>query len=92
MRIQPVNDMLLPLESLRSGDTAEVEEIVGEQSLVLRLGELGLRAGSRFRVLREGLPCLLDVGGARLSLRIVPGLQVLVRTVALPALAVSRLR
>ena len=71
--------MVLPLESLHCGEWAEVEDIVGEQSLVSRLAELGRRVGGRLKMVRQGLPCLLQVGGARLSLRGLQDLQVLVR-------------
>jgi ferrous iron transport protein A len=71
--------MLLPLELLRSGECADVAEVTGEPCWVGRLAELGVRAGSRLRVLRPGSPCLLQVGGSRLSLRIDLNAQVLVR-------------
>ena len=62
-------DTLLPLELLETGEWAEVAEICGEPTWVHRLAELGLRAGTRFRILQAGSPCLLQIGGLRLSLR-----------------------
>ena len=71
--------MLLPLESLNSGDWADVAEVTGECSWVNRMAELGVRAGSRLRVLQPGSPCLFQIGGARLSLRGDLAMQILVR-------------
>lgn len=70
---------LLPLELVRAGEWAEIEEVTGEPHWVGRLAELGLRAGSRLQMLRQGSPCLLQVGGCRLSLRGESALQILVR-------------
>jgi ferrous iron transport protein A len=70
---------LLPLELLRSGEWAEVREVVGCQASVSRMAELGLRTGSRLRILRQGRTCLLELGGSRLSLRSDDKTQVLVR-------------
>ena len=73
---------LLPLEYLGSGEWAEVAEVSGEPGWVNRLAELGLRCGSRLRVLQAGQPCLLQVGESRLSLRGEDLMQILVRPVA----------
>lgn len=64
-----IPDIALPLDCLRPGQWAEVLDVSGEPSLVGRLGELGIRIGCRLQMLRDGSPCLLHVGGARLSLR-----------------------
>ncbi|MCS6849886.1 MAG: ferrous iron transport protein A [Gemmataceae bacterium] len=77
-------EFLLPLELLRSGDWADVAEVQGEPAWVGRLAELGIRAGSRVRMLRHGSPCLLQVGDARLSLRGEWAMQILVRPAAGP--------
>lgn len=79
-----MHEELLPLELLRSGEWADVAEVAGEPGWVNRLAELGLRTGSRLRVLQAGSPCLLQVGDARLSLRGDWAAQVLVRPVANP--------
>ena len=70
---------LLPIEMLSSGAWADVAEVQGESGWVSRMAELGLRAGSRLKILQPGSPCLLEVGGSRLSLR--SNLQILVRPV-----------
>ena len=74
---------ILPIELLGTGDWADVAEVQGETSWVSRLAELGVRAGSRLQVLQPGSPCLLQVGGSRLSLRADLAMQILVRPVAL---------
>jgi Fe2+ transport system protein FeoA len=75
-------DVLLPLEYLSPGEWADVAEVHGEPGWVGRLAELGVRIGCRLQVLRGGYPCLLQVGGSRLSLRGEDLLQILVRPVA----------
>jgi Fe2+ transport system protein FeoA len=75
--------MLLPLEFLDGGQWAEVAAVSGEPGWVGRLAELGLQIGSRLRVLQPGSPCLLQVGGTRLSLRGEWATQILVRPVSL---------
>jgi Fe2+ transport system protein FeoA len=75
-------DTLLPLELVESGDWAEVQEVTGESVWVSRMAEMGVRTGSRLQVVRQGRPCLLQVGGSRLSLRSDAGTQILVRPLA----------
>jgi Fe2+ transport system protein FeoA len=75
-------DDLLPLEMLRSGEWAEVADVSGEPGWVGRMAEMGLEIGSRLRVLQPGSPCLLQVGGSRLSLRGDWATQILVRPLA----------
>ena len=75
-------DILLPLECLRPGEWAEVCDVSGDPAWVGRLAELGLRVGCRLQMLRGGSPCLICVGGSRLSLRGEQAMQVLVRPVA----------
>jgi ferrous iron transport protein A len=70
--------MILPLECLRPGEWAEVCDISGEPAWVGRLAELGIRVGTRVQMLRDGSPCMVLVGGGRLSLRGEAGTQVLV--------------
>ena len=83
MNLPAENDVLLPLELLRRDEWADVADIRGEPGWVGRLAEMGVRVGSRLRVLQPGSPCLLQVGGVRLSLRPDWALQVLVRPVSL---------
>jgi Fe2+ transport system protein FeoA len=78
-------DALLPLDCLPPGEWAEVVEVIGDPKWVGRLAELGIRAGSHVKLVQPGSPCLLEVGGCRLSLRLDCTLQILVRPVALAA-------
>jgi ferrous iron transport protein A len=79
------HDTLLPLELVRPGHWADVAEVWGEPSWVVRMAELGIRTGCRLLVLRSGSPCLLQVGGTRLCLRGEQAMQILVRPVAATA-------
>jgi Fe2+ transport system protein FeoA len=75
-------DYLLPLECLGCGEWADVAEVTGEPCWVGRLAEMGIRSGCRLCVLQPGSPCLLQIGGCRLSLRGECAMQILVRPVA----------
>jgi ferrous iron transport protein A len=78
----PVNlDPPLPLECLRPGEWADVAEVTGEPGWVARLADLGVRTGCRLLLLQPGWPCLLQMGGSRLSLRGEEGTRILVRPV-----------
>lgn len=72
---------LLPLECLRPGEWGEVADVAGDPSWVARLAELGIRVGARLQMLRDGTPCLLQIGGGRLSLRNDASVQVFVQPV-----------
>jgi len=72
---------LLPLELLRPGEWAEVAEVSGEAHWVCRMAELGVREGCRLQMLQSGCPCMLQIGGCRLSLRGECCMQILVRPV-----------
>jgi Fe2+ transport system protein FeoA len=74
-------EAILPLEYLRPGESADVAEVTGEPCWVGRLAELGLRTGCRLLLLQSGWPCLLQIGGTRLSLRGEDGTRILVRPV-----------
>ena len=70
---------LLPLEFLHNGDWGDIAEITGEPSWVHRLAELGIRTGCRVSVLQAGKPCLVEIGGVRISLRSDLATHILVR-------------
>jgi ferrous iron transport protein A len=75
-------ELLMPLECLRPGEWAEVCDVSGEPGWVCRMAELGVRVGCRVQMLRGGSPCLVQIGGGRLSLRGEQAMQVLVRPTA----------
>jgi Fe2+ transport system protein FeoA len=66
---------------LRAGEWADVAEVAGDPSLIIRLAELGVREGCRLQVLQPGSPCLLQVNRCRLCLRGNECTQILVRPV-----------
>jgi ferrous iron transport protein A len=69
----------LPLEFLSPGEWAEVADVHGEPGWVGRMAELGVRVGTKLRLLRGGSPCLFQVGGCRLCLRGEQAMQIMVR-------------
>lgn len=73
--------MLLPLDMLRRGETAEISEVTGDAQTVRRMAEMGIRTGCRVEMIQDGSPCLLDVGGCRLCLRADALAQVMVSPV-----------
>jgi Fe2+ transport system protein FeoA len=73
---------VMPLEMLRRGEVAEVAEVHGEPAWVGRMAELGIRTGSRVRVLQPGAPCVLMVGESRLTLRGDDAFHILVHPIA----------
>ena len=70
---------IIPLDLLRIGEAGEVVEVVGNEGLVARLAENGLRPGSWLEALQPGDPFLLRVDATKLSLRTDGQVEVLVR-------------
>ena len=60
---------IIPLDFLSAGQAGRVVDVDGEQEFVMRLCEVGLRPGVDVQVLQPGNPCIVSVGGSRLSLR-----------------------
>ena len=69
---------LIPLATLRSGEYAEVRQIVGHQEQVRRLEELGVRDGAMLEMVRAGTPCIVRIGASKLCFRDGELLSVLV--------------
>jgi Fe2+ transport system protein FeoA len=74
-----VSEMVLPLELLRSGDCAVIEDVQGEPCWIGRMAEMGIRNGCLLQMLQPGSPCLLNVGGCRLCLRGEESMRIMVR-------------
>jgi ferrous iron transport protein A len=75
-------DTLLPLELLTPGERAEIAEIHGESGWIHHLAELGLRSGCHLQVVQSGSPCLLLIGGCRISVRSDLATRIFVRPLA----------
>ena len=73
---------ILPLDLLQAGEEASIVELIGNESQVHRLAEMGLRVGANIRMVRPGTPCLLALDGKRLSIRLAQDLEVLVAAAA----------
>ena len=69
---------VVPLESLSSGETGRVCSLDGDHEHVVRLEEMGLRAGVEVRMLRTGTPCLLAIDNQRITFRGEDAITVLV--------------
>ncbi len=70
---------MIPLDTLRAGEKAEIAAVHGDAAWVGRLADLGLREGCAVCVLQPGSPCLLDVSGTRLCLRGTDSAEIYVR-------------
>jgi Fe2+ transport system protein FeoA len=69
---------VIPLEFLASGETGRVCSLDGDHAHVIRLEEMGLRAGVEVRMLRTGPPCLLAIDNQRITFRGEDAVTVLV--------------
>lgn len=74
---------LIPLHCLFAGQSALVEEIVGNSSDVQRLHEIGLCRGAAVEMVQPGTPCVIRLGGNKLCFRQDDLMSVLVRAGAL---------
>ena len=70
---------LIPLNRLRTGQSAQVSRIVGPAEDVHRLEEFGLCCGAGIQMFRAGSPCILRMAGGKFCLRADALLNVLVK-------------
>ncbi len=70
---------VIPLNLLTPGQSAEVDQIVGQPDHVHRLQELGLRGGTPIEMVQGGSPCIIRLAGHKLCFRADELLSVLVR-------------
>ena len=73
-------DELLPLQFLAPGQTAHIEQVLGDPDSVHRLEEMGMRIGDQVEMVQSGRPCIIMLRGHRLCIRDGNHFQVLVRT------------
>lgn len=71
---------LIPLNRLRSGQWAIVEQVTGLPEQVRRLEELGFRDGISVEVVQSGSPCIVRLGTKKMCFRSAEVLGILVRT------------
>ena len=69
----------IPLNCLKTGQSAEVSRVLGPVDHVHRLAELGLRCGATIQMFRPGNPCIVRMAGNKVCLRADNGLRVLVK-------------
>lgn len=72
--------IVIPLDCLRNGETAEVQSVYGDPAQVHRLRELGLQDGREIEMVQSGSPCIIRLGGQRLCFRTDELTSILVRT------------
>lgn len=69
---------MVPLDFLQDGECGEFIEVTGDPDWIQRMAEVGICVGRTVRVLRQGSPCLIEVGGTRVSVRGEYTMQILV--------------
>jgi Fe2+ transport system protein FeoA len=70
---------MIPIEMMVSGQLAEIVDVSGSPEAVCRLNEIGLSAGACIQIVRSGMPCILSLGGRRISFRGENSAAILVR-------------
>ncbi len=70
---------IVPLNLLRTGQWALVDQILGQPDVIHRLQELGLRGGVSVEMVQSGSPCIIRLGSQKLCLRTDELISVLVR-------------
>ena len=71
---------LIPLDLLKAGEQARIVQIDGDQMLVTRLQEMGLHDDVAITMIQPGQPCIIGLGGHRLSFRGDDAAVILVET------------
>jgi Fe2+ transport system protein FeoA len=69
----------VPLKSLRAGQSGRVARLTGNDDLVHRLRELGLRVGARIQMIQPGNPCIIRLEGQKFGFRADGAARVMVR-------------
>ena len=69
----------VPLRSLRAGQSGRVARLTGNDDLIHRLRELGLRVGARVQMIQPGNPCIIRLDGQKFGFRADGAARVLVR-------------
>lgn len=77
-------DRVIPVNRLRSGQSARIHEIIGRADFVHRLEEFGLRGGTKIEMFRSGNPCILRLSGNKICLRADDLLSILVAPAETP--------
>jgi Fe2+ transport system protein FeoA len=70
---------LVPLRQLGSGQTARIGRLVGCPEHVQRMEEMGLRSGATVEMVKSGVPCIVELSGARLCFRESDSFSIFVR-------------
>jgi ferrous iron transport protein A len=76
--IKPGRELSIPVNSLRPGQCACIQRIVGRVEDVHRLEEFGLCHGTKIEMFRPGNPCIIRLAGNKVCLRLDDLLRVLV--------------
>jgi Fe2+ transport system protein FeoA len=64
-----MSSAVVPLESLQPEERGRICHVDGDDHLVHRLEEMGIREGAQVRMVQSGRPCIVHINENRLSLR-----------------------
>ena len=59
----------IPMQMLKAGETAVVDELVGDAASTNRLREMGLQDGAEIQMVRAGECCIVRLGDRKLGFR-----------------------
>jgi len=59
----------MPLTACHVGDEGVIAEVVGDCNMSKRLDEMGVHAGARVRIARDGAPIIIELDESRICLR-----------------------
>jgi len=69
----------IPLHYLTAGQSAEIQQIVGQREQVRHLEELGMCSGCTVEMIQPGSPCIVRLGESKFCFRLGEALGVLVQ-------------
>jgi len=75
---------LVAVHCLRTGESAQIRQILGHPDHVHRLEEFGLRQGTQVEMFRPGNPCILRISGNKVCLRSEDVVRLFVRPAHAP--------
>lgn len=84
-RATTMEQEMVPLSLLKTGQAGSVGEVQGDVNFVQRLREMGVHLGATVKMIRPGSPCIIGLDGLRLGFRGDDLARILVRVGGTPS-------